>query len=174
MADVNAQSIEDYADRIVYRFAGGRYEQVLTTFQLAASVGLKTLVNTDTTRAYIVPKSAVQARFYKIELEIYSSINITDTAGVLYLMEAKFFKVSIPSLNFDGKSLSTEFYGGKSEMFYTSSYLRAINIGNILAEPCGLPSQIQFQTPSGLSFAFTAGTTGLRAIIVPTVTFYKK
>jgi len=174
VADVNAQSIEDYSDRIVYRFVGGRYEQALTTFQLSASVGLKTLVNTDTSRSYIIPKSANQARFFKIDLEFYGSINVTDSGGVLYLLEAKFFKISIPTLNFDGKSLCTEFYGQKSEMFYTSSYLRAVNIGNILAEPCGLPSQIQFETASGLSFNFGAGTTGLRAIIVPTVTFFKK
>lgn len=174
MADVNAQSIEDYADRIVYRFVGGRYEQALTTFQLAASVGLKTLVNTDTYRSYIIPKSGLQARFFKIEFEFFGAINVTDSNGVLYLLEAKFFKISIPSLNFDGKSLSTEFYGKKSEAFYASPYLRSVNIGDILAEPSALPSQIQFETAAGLSFNFGAGTTGLRAIIVPTVTFYKK
>ena len=175
MADVNAQSVEDYADRIVYRYPGGRYEQTLGTYLLALTPGLKTLINTDTARTYVIPQSGLPARFFKISLEIYTSLLLTDIAGVsTTLIKTGFFKISIPSLNFDGKSLDTEFYKEVNDMIFTSPNLRAINIGDITLEPVQIPGYAQNTALSRMQFDTGAATTGLRAIIRPIVTFFKK
>lgn len=177
MADVNASSVEDYADRIVYRYAGGRYEQALTTWASAfSSASLLTLVNTDTSRSYVVPRSGLPAKFYKIELNLFSAVRLTDTNVPigLTLVKTPFFKISIPTLNFDGKSQLTEFYKQDNEQFYTSQQLRSINIGNVLLEPSMEYSNIQFFTGSYPAFSVAAGSTGFIAIVQPTVTMYKK
>lgn len=177
MADINAQSVEDYADRIVYRYRGGRYDQVLTGWIGAFPASLLTLLNTDTARTYVVPRSGLPAKFFKIELSIYTAAYVTEiAAGVgLTLVKASFFRVNIPTLNFDGKSQITEFYSEKNEQYYTSPQLRAINIGNIQVEPIIPYSDLLF-TPGITTPQFNpaGATTGITAIIQPTVTYYKK
>lgn len=177
MANVNAQSVEDYADRIVYRFPGGRYEQVLTTWASAFTTGLKTLVNADTSRSYVVPTSGINAKFFKIDLRIYIAVSVTLTSPSSFssLTKSGFLRVSIPTLNMDGKSQLTDFYQEKTEFFYTSQQLRAINISNILVEPIqsytDLRSTVNVTTPQ---FDTTSAVTQLVGIVQPTVTFYKK
>jgi len=177
MADINAQSVEDYADRIVYRYAGGRYEQVLTNWAGSLSPGLKTLVNTDTKRSYIVPRSGSPAKFFKVEIFIFSCLKIASPSYYLTpygLMQCGFFRVSIPSLNFDGKSQVTEFYKESTEQIVPSSQLRSINIGDILLEPSVIFANIQSNDTGTFSFSGGAGTTGLISIVQPIVTYYKK
>jgi hypothetical protein len=176
MANVNAQSIEDYADRIVYRYAAGRYEQALTTWTGAFSSSTsKTLVNTDTSRSYIVPETNQSARFYKIDIEICTAVNVTEDAIGLTLTNISFFKITIPSLNFDGKSQLTDFYEKRTVQFYTSPQLRAINIGDLIMEP--VVSYTDLRNTPGVtypSFSIGAGTTQLIAYLRPTVTYFKK
>ena len=174
MADVNAQSVEDFSDRTIYRYAGGRYEQTLTSWVNVFTVGLKTLVNLDTSRTYVVPRSGLPSRFYKIIIEAYLSVLVTESTIGQTLIKTTFFKMSIPSLNFDGKSQQTDFYSESTEQYVTSPQLRAINIGNILAEPQMEFSNIQNTSLSALQFQPGAGTTGLVGIIRPTVIAYKK
>ena len=174
MANVNAQAVEEFQDRVVYRYPGGRFEQALTNFAGALGVGLKTLVNTDTSRTYVVPNSGISARFYKVNIDIYVCIEGTETTFGLTLIKTSFFRVSMPTLNFDGKPLLTDFYKENNELFVTSSQLRAINIGNMLVEPANEFSNIQGTALSTVSLGGGAGTTGIFAYMQPTVTFYKK
>lgn len=172
--DINPKSIEEYADRVVYRYDGGRYNQALTAWTSVFTTGLKTLVNTDTSRSYIVPKIGIAARFFKITFDFFVSVNVTETTVGVCLAKTSFFRVSIPSLNFDGKSQLTDFYNEKAEQFIASGQLRAINIGDIQVEPVTEFSNLQFTSLSGIAFSFGAATTGLTAIVQPTVTHYKK
>lgn len=176
MATVNAQSVEDFADRIVYRFPGGVYDQALSAWNSVFNEGLKTLVNTDVSRSYIIPASGLSYRFFKVELSIFGYARVTESGGGygLMVLSCKFSRVSIPSLNYDGKSLLTDFYSEKSENIVVSQQLRAINIGNVLMEPAVVVSDLQFTGLSHLQFSNGAGTSGLRAIVQPTVTAYKK
>lgn len=174
MAAVNAQSVEDFADRIVYRYPGGRYEQALTTMSGAFSVGLKLLANTDINRSYIIPTSGVQARFFKVEYVAIAAAQVAETTIGNTLIPIQFSKISIPTLNYDGKSQQTEFYDTKFENIIPASYLRAINIGNISIEPVLDYGTMQWTGLSGVQFNIGGATTGLVAIVHPTVTFYKK
>ena len=177
MADVNAQSVEDYADRIVYRFDGGRYEQALTTWAGAVSPGLKTLVNTDTARSYLIPRSGLPARFFKIDLRVRVALkNFSGTTDLTpyALIDWNFLRVSIPTLNFDGKSQVTDFYSDFTEQIVSSPQLRAINITDISVEPSGIFANLQSTSLSNFSFVGSAATVGLVAIVQPTVTFFKK
>lgn len=177
MANVNAQSVEDYADRIVYRFPGGRYEQVLTNWASAFTTGLKTLVNTDTDRSYVVPTSGINAKFFKIDLSIYIAVSVTLTSPSSFssLTKSWFLRVSIPTLNMDGKSQLTEFYQEKTEFFYTSQQLRAINISNILVEPVQSYTDLRnTMNVTTVQFDFASALTQLVGIVQPTVTFFKK
>lgn len=180
MAQINAQSVEDFSDRIVYRYTGGRYEQALTDWPGAlSSTVAKTLVNTQTSRSYIVPASGISARFYKIEFEIYTAVNLTENAvGAnigLTLARMKFLQISMSSLNFDGKPQVTEFYNEKTELMYTSPQLRAINLGDIKMVPLCIWTDLRYPTAVPYpQFSTGAGTTQLVAIVKPTVTFYKK
>ena len=180
MATVNTQSVEDFADRIVYRFPGGRYEQALTGWVGAfSSATTKTLVNTDTSRSYVIPASGINAKFYKIDIEIFTAVNVTEAASGanigLTQTKISFFKVSIPSLNFDGKPQVTDYYSQKTEQFYTSPQLRAINIGDLIIEPIVMYSEL-LSTPvvTYPQFDIGAGKTQIVAYLKPTVTFYKK
>ena len=175
MATVNAQSVEDFADRIVYRYSGGRYEQTLTTPALSLSTGLKTLLNTDTSRSYVVPASGIPSRFYKVELKFYGSFQINEDNRAIgpTLVPCEFFQISIPSLNYDGRALQTIFSAKSAENMVTSAQLRAVNIGNIQAEPMIDYSIIQNTALSRIQFD-TSLLVGLRAVIEFVVTCYRK
>jgi len=175
VADVNAQSIEEFSDRVVYRFIGGRYQQAVSTMSAALNTGLKTLVNTDTTRNYIIPRSGTSARFYKVELNIFCALQATEAVVIgACLVPMKFFRVVMSSLLFDGKSLTTDFFKESNENIIASSYLRNISIRDIQMEPVFNPGQLQQTALSQFQFTTGAGTTALYAIVQPTVTFYKK
>lgn len=177
MADVNAQSVEDYADRIIYRYPGGRYEQVLGTIAQALTTGLKTLVNTSTARVYVMPATGMPARFFKVEWLISVALQTLGTANDMIgsvLMPCSFLRLSATSLNYDGKELQTEFYEKKSENFVTSPQLRAVNIGNVSVEPVFDFSSWQFTGLSNAQWSGASPNCGLVAILQPTITFYKK
>lgn len=176
MADVNAQSVEDYADRIVYRYPGGRYEQTAAQISSVLTPGLKVLVNTDTFRSYIIPASGITARFFKIEWVFNLAIQVNNALGGVYnmLIKQDFMRyvTPAPALNYDGRSLQTEFYTEKTENIYSSPQLRAINITNISVEPKAITANLL----NTVQFDFNFGTSSnfLVAILQPTVTFYKK
>lgn len=181
MADVAAQSIEEFADRIIYRYPGGRYEQSPTTWASLITPGLKTLVNTQTSRSYVVPQIGINAKFFKIEwlINTFMVLNASGGGG-LRVLKCDFARYATPSpaLNYDGKSLQTEFYDKKTENIYASPNLRAINISNIQVEPIGSLSDYTASGISGFSASIdwdTSGSTNyLAAILQPVVTLYKK
>lgn len=176
MADINAQSVEDFADRIIYRYPGGRYEAALGAYATGFTTGLKTLVNTDTSRSYVVPQSAEPSKFFKVQLDVYVSLRLTEAGSIAAVMivETGFFRMSIPSLNYDGKPMMTDFYKQSNESMISSQILRAVNIGDVLVEPRTIASNMQFTALSGIIFNQGAGTTGLIAVVQPTITRYKK
>ena len=176
MATVNAQSVEDFADRIVYRFPGGRYTQAETNWNGAFTTGLKTLFNTDTTREYSIPASGIPAKFFKVDLYIYTSVQVTESGNIggLMLLKCGFLRVSIPSLNYDGRSMQTEFYQEKNENYIPSAQMRFINIANITLEPVLDVAAMQYTGLSGITFTNPGTGTNLTAIIQPVVTMYKK
>ena len=179
MATVNAQSVEDFADRIVYRFPAARFEQVPVTIKNTGSPGLKTLVNVATSTSFMVPASGMAARFFKIEWIINTSVVLTNTASgtILQMVKIDFLKYLASSLNYDGKSQQIEFYEKNTENYYTSPQLRAINIGNISIEPI-----IETTNMSGAGFGLNAvidwdissSVSYIVALLHPVVTFYKK
>lgn len=174
MAIINAVSIEDYSDRIIYRYPGGRYEQAASTLFPVFSTGLKTLVNTETSRSYDVPRSGSPARFYRIDyvFNTAASFLLSDNS-TNYSIAIDFLRILINSLNYDGKTAQTEFYEKKTENYLASSQLRAINIGNIQVEPKFSISDIQWTGLSGITPS-AATTAFLIAIIQPVVTMFKK
>lgn len=182
MATVNAQSVEDFADRIVYRFPAGRYEQIATTWGATMTPGLKVLVNTDTTRSYVIPASGVSAKFFKIEWffklgVVFQNDAISGTPLVLVEMDFLKFLTPAPALSYDGKSLQTEFYQEKTENIYQSPQLRAINISNISVEPRSIASNYLGGSTSldaRVSWNIVSSVSYLVALFQPTVTFYKK
>lgn len=173
MAAVNIASIEEYADRIVYKYLAGRYEQVPAAIATVVTPGLKTLVNTDTTREYNIPATGESAKFYKVDLYIstcLSAVN-TGTGSTDVLVRQDFFRVSIPTLKFDGKSPITEFYDKQSSFIIPSSQLRQLSMGNISLEPSLMTTNLQWSAGQGYTFA---GNANWVALIQPIVTFYKK
>lgn len=173
--DIGPQAIEEYANKVVYRFAGGRFEQALVNIADAISPGLKTLVNTDTTRSYLIPRYGISALSYKIDLLFSLAVKLASGGGAAPTMsKAEFFRVSAPTLNFDGRSCVTDFYERKNSFAVVSSQLRAINITNISVEPAINMANLQGTTLS--SFVYTAGVldTQLLLYMQPIVTFYKK
>lgn len=181
MATVNAQSVEDFADRIVYRFPAGRYEQTPVSWNSMCSPGLKTLVNTDASRSYVVPSSGLSYKFFKIEWLIKTFVVLdTATAPGLKSIVCDFARYSslAPALNYDGRSLQTEFYEKKSENVYASASLRSINISNIALEPIMHTTDLSTGGSYGfnafLDWSTSAVTNYLVALLQPTVTAYKK
>ena len=170
MANVNAQSVEDYADRIVYRYAGGRFEQAASLCTTVFSTGLKTLVNTDTSRSYIIPASGISARFFKIDWTFNTFAVFVNNSGAGTInTKVDFARIVASSLNYDGKAQQTIFIENQVENFYTSPQLRAINIGNIQMEP-KMPAFGTFN----LTYESNSLNSYLVAIVQPVVTFYKK
>jgi len=182
VADVNAQSVEDFADRIIYRFPAGRYEQAATTWPLVMTPGLKTLVNTDTSRSYVIPASGISAKFFKIEWFFNLAVVMQNDAvpgTPLVMVDIDFlrFATPSPSLNYDGKSLQTEFYERKIENYYSSPQLRAINISNISVEPKSITANYlggSTSLDSRISWNVVSSVSYLVALFQPVVTFYKK
>lgn len=182
MADVQAQSVEDFADRIIYRYPAGRYEQVAVTWQNTMTPGLKVLVNTDTTRRYIVPASGIIARFFKIEWFFNLGVVFQNDAvggNPLVLVEMDFlrFLTPSPSLSYDGKSMQTEFYEKKTENIYQSPQLRSINISNISVEPRSIAANYlggSTALDARVSWNIASSVSYLVALFQPVVTFYKK
>lgn len=172
MATIIPASIEEYADRIVYKYVAGRYEQTPALIFNVLTPGLKTLLNTDTTRTYNVPAIGQNARFYKVDLYISACLFAQNTGtGTDILVRQDFFKVSIPTLKFDGKSPITEFYDKQSSFIVPSSQLRQLTIGDVLLEPSVITANLQWVAGSGYTFA---GNGGWVSLIQPVVTFIKK
>lgn len=175
MAVINAQSVEDFSDRIIYRFPAGRYEQALSNFADTISSGYKTLVNTETSRRYNIPQSGISARFYKINL-LFSAVLIGVGPGAYtsIMARAGFFRINAPSLTFDGKSMQTEFYEPKNEIMYGAAQLRAIDITDIQMEPS--LATTDFQGTALSTFNFGAGSLDSRLAVLMQiiVTYYKK
>ena len=172
MADVNAISIEELPDRIIYRYPGGEYLQSVTGFVGALSTGAKTLVNTDIARSYVVPASSIPAKFFVLEISIFACAQLTETVQGIGIMNLpwKFLKVTAPELNYDGRSLQIDFLKETTRFFVPSTQLRALNITNITMEPMISIGDVQ---STGLSaFAYSNGgvASNLRAIIQPTIT----
>lgn len=176
MASINAQSVEELADRIVYRYPGGRFEQTATNWSGALTAGAKTLVNTDTARSYVVPASGIPAKFFSVEWYISTSVNLTENINVGGIMNVTcgFFSISIPTLNYDGRTLQTDFYQEKTVNLIPSTQLRAISMSNIAMDPIFNIGQVQFTALSGFGFTNGAAATKLIAIIQPIVTMFKK
>ena len=175
MATVNAQSVEDFADRIVYRYEPGIYLQAAAAITSVTSPGLKTLVNSDTSRSYIVPASGLPARFYKIEWAINLSMVLAPVIGGTASIAANFVRLEIPSLNYDGKGLQTKFNVPMFETYYASAQLRSVNIGNISIEP-KVNADVYSPRNTGGDIAFDSvnAVSYLSATLAPTITFYKK
>lgn len=175
MADVAAQSIEEFADRIIYRYPGGRYEQASTDYYGSLTIGLKTLVNTQASISYNIPRSGISARFFKVEWNMTASVAIlADGVASYFLVKTDFFRIVASSLNYDGKSLQTEFYKEQTENIVSAPQLRSINITNIQIEPRFDLSLIQSTGLSYVRAAPSPGTCYLIAILQPVVTHYKK
>lgn len=176
MAVIAPQSVEELSDRIIYRYPGGRYDQALTNWNGALTSGQKTLVNTDTTRSYSVPASGIPARFFSVDLYFTTSVVLKEILGVNGNMNVVcgFFSISIPTLNYDGRTLQTDFYQPKTTNYIPSTQLRAINLSNILVDPIFNIGEVQFTALSGFGFSNGASETQLIAIIQPIVTMYKK
>lgn len=176
MANVNAQSVEDFADRIIYRFPAGRYEQAaLGNISTVISTGLKTLANTDTSRSYIIPSSGISARFFKIEWVFNMAIQVNNyIIGYDLLIDHDFIRYSTPApaLNYDGKTLQTEFYERKTENYYQAQQLRSINIKDIAVEP--KLTDLLYVITAQFDLNLGSNTNKLVALLQPIVTFYKK
>jgi len=173
MAEVNAQSVEEFPDRVIYRYPAGRYEQGAVSAGNVFSPGLKTCVNTQTSISYIVPSSGLSARFYKIEWLFKSVVQSTNAINSITILNSiDFLRYSATSLNYDGKSLQTEFYQEKTENYYTSPQLRSINIGNISVET--RPSLANYLLTAQIDIFNSTNTNFIIALLQPIVTFYKK
>lgn len=179
MATVNAQSVEDFADRIIYRFPATRFEQTPVTIKNTGSPGLKTLVNTSANVSYVIPASGVSARFFKIQWLINTAVVLSNTASgtILQTVGIDFLRYSALGLNYDGRSMQTEFYEKNTENYYPSVQLRSINLGDISIEPI-----INTTNLSGAGFGLNAvldwdiigAVSYIVALLNPVVTFYKK
>lgn len=173
MADVNAQSVEDFGNKVVYRYPAGRYAQTLTTVALAISTGLKTCVNSGTSYSYVIPATGLPSIGYKITWLFKTCIQVySTTLTSSLLLDSKFIKYSASSLNYDGKPLQTEFYEEKTENVYVGQQLRAINIGNISVEP--ITSFLFESAIANYNIDFNSSVTGIVAMLQPVVTAYKK
>lgn len=175
MANVNAQSIEEFADRIIYRYPAGRYEAIPGNISTVISTGLKTLVNTDASRSYIVPASGISARFFKIEWVFNMAIQVNNAIiGYDLLIDHDFIRYSTPdpALNYDGKALQTEFYERKTENYYQSPQLRSINIKDIAVEP--KLTDLLYVITAQFDLNLGSNSNKLVALLQPIVTFYKK
>lgn len=170
MASVNAQSIEELPDRIIYRYPGGRFEQASGSFASSLASGFKTCVNTDTTREYVVPSSNQPARFFKIDLFFNCFLSVANTlnGGYVQLVELGFSKIYAP-LNYDGKSLQTEFYEKNNVNLYTSRQLRSVSIANISIEPVAG----SLMAANNGYFAYNTGVSFIVAIMHPVITYFK-
>lgn len=179
MATSSPQSVEDYADRIVYRFTACRFEQTPTTWVNIGNPGLTALVNTQTNLSWVVPASGLPARFFKIDW-VFNTFAVFDAgADGLRNIHCGFSKIvsTSPALNYDGKTLQTEFYNRKSENIYASAQLRAINIKDISIEPIFHTTDIAgagAALASVIDFNVGASTFYIVALMQPTVTFFKK
>lgn len=170
MANVNPQSIEEFNDRVIYRYPGGRFEQSSGSFAASLSSGLKTCVNTDTTRNYVVPASNQPARFFKIDLFFNCFLSVANTlnGGYVQLVDLDFSKIYAP-LNYDGKSLQTEFYEKNTTNFYTSRQFRSLSIADISVEPV---AGVLMAANNGY-FAYNTGVSFIVAIMQPVITYFK-
>ena len=179
MANINAQSVEDLPDRIIYRYPAGRYQQTPTNWVYIGNPGLTTLVNTQTSRSYVIPASGISAKLFKIEWVINTFAVFDAGSNGLRSIKYDFARIVTPSpaLNYDGKTLQTEFYEKKTENFYTSPQLRSINISDIQVEPMFDITNIAGAgagLTAVLDFNLAATTFYMAALMQPTVTFYKK
>ena len=144
-------------------------------FNTVMTIGLKTLVNTDTTRQYVVPASGISARFYKIEWTFNTfAVFVNAIFGTTISIRMEFTKLLASTLNYDGKPQQTDFYSEKSENYYTSPQLRAINIGNIQMEPKIAATDAASTGAWSLNYETASANSYLAAILQPVVTFYKK
>lgn len=181
MADVAAQSIEEFGDRIIYRYPAARFEQVPVIFSAALSPGLKTLVNTQAAVSFVIPPIGITAKLFQIDwlLKTYIVLQNDALAGTpLTCVNIGFVRMVTPSplLNYDGKSLQTQFYETKTTNLLSSKQLRSINVSDIQLEPASDSSnyangpasdaRFLFNTPSAVSY--------LLALFQPVVTLYKK
>jgi hypothetical protein len=175
MATVNAQSVEDFAGRIVYRYPSCRFQQAAGLWELTMSPGVKSLVNTDLALVYVVPSSGTSYLFFKIQWAIKVGVVFSNGAipgNPLVFTESSFSKISA-NINYDGKSLQTEFSDKKIENFYTSPQLRAINVGNISLEPLTIAANLA-PDPTRIAANILTADAYLVAMFTPIVTAYKK
>ena len=175
MADVNAQSVEEYADRIVYRFPAARFAQATTTVASALTPGLKILVNAATTSNFIVPATNESAKFFKIEWSFIAAFQAySNTSGSLFNQKIRFLEISATSLLYDGKSLTTSFYEEKEVLMYTSPQLRSITVANITLDPLQVRTDWTNYHPVSTTTLSTGANAFLLASMRPIVTRYKK
>lgn len=175
MANVSAQSVEDYADRVVYRYPSCRFQQVAGLWELTMTPGVKSLINTDLALVYVVPSSGVPYRFFKIEWAIKTGVIFSNGALVsspLIFVKTDFSKI-IADVNYDGKPLQTEFSEKKIQNFYVSPQLRAINVRNIAMEPLVMAADLA-PNPTRISANIASNDAYLVAMLTPIVTAYKK
>jgi hypothetical protein len=176
MAAVNSQSVEDFADRIIYRYPAARFEQAAVIFESAVDPGLKTLVNTATSTEFNIPASGISARFYKVDwtFKLLISMFNSGSGGWQVFNDIKFLRyiTPAPALNYDGKSFQTEFYDDKTEAYIPSAQLRTISITNIQVEPVSIAAN--YLVNASIAWDFGAAVTQLIALLQPVVTFYKK
>ena len=175
MASVNAQSVEDYADRIVYRYPAARFAQATTTIVLGLTPGLKALVNSATTSEFIIPASNESAKFFKIDWFFnvaFQSVNVS--SGSIFNQKISFLEISVTSLNYDGKNLTTSFFEERESVILSSPQLRQINIGNISVDPLQLSTDWINYHPLSTTTLSLGANAFLLAAVRPVVTRYKK
>lgn len=175
MADVNAQSVEEYLDRVVYRFPAARFAQATTTVAAGLTPGLKTLVNAATTSSFIIPATNEASRFFKIEWSFIAAFQaVSNTSGSAFNQKISFLEIAASSLLYDGKSITTSFYEEKESVIYTSPQLRAITIGNIALDPLQMRTDWDNFHPVSTTTLNTGANAFLLASVRPVVTRYKK
>lgn len=177
MATVNAQSVEDFADRIIYTYPAAKFTQVAVGIGAALTPGYKTLVNNATNTSFVVPASGISAKFFKINWIIVPALVVTNNfpaaAGASVTARIDYTKLLATSLNYDGKSLQTEICSKEFENYYGSQQLRAINITDISLEPLvKLTDYTSYSTDAQIQPS--SGSYSIIAYMQPRVTFYKK
>lgn len=175
MATVNAQSVEDFAGRVVYRYPSCRFEQVPGLWQLTMSPGLKSLINTDSALSYVVPAAGISYSFFRIQWGVKLGTIFSNGAiagNPLIIVKTDFTKLNL-DVNYDGKSLQTEFTSKNIENYYTSPQLRAINVGDLNLEPLAVAANLA-PDPTRISANIATADAYLIATLSPIVTAYKK
>lgn len=177
MANVAAQSAEEFTDRVIYRYPACRFEQTPGNVALSLSVGLKTLTNTTASTSFVIPASGISAKMYRVEWCFVTSVQVSEFSHPIgnTLIRCGFNQLIASSLNYDGKPLQTKFYKNTAEVFVISNQLRAINITDLQVEPLWSFGDLQFTGGVASGYLqWTDATVALVALMQPTVTFYKK